>query len=90
MRHLFAVVFATVKATTMIATIMAGAFVFNYAVANENVPQLIQGTLLSWHLTQTEFLLCVNLLMLVLAIFLDEVTILLVIDAPADPDRAGS
>lgn len=79
LRQLVEVVFATVKATTMIATIMAGAFVFNYAVANENVPQLIQGTLLSWHLTPTEFLLCVNLLMLVLAIFLDEVTILLVI-----------
>jgi tripartite ATP-independent transporter DctM subunit len=78
-RELIPVIFATVRATTMIATIMAGAFVFNYAVANENVPQLIQGTLLSWHLTATEFLLCVNVLMLVLAIFLDEVTILLVI-----------
>ena len=77
--QLLPVIFATVKATTMIATIMAGAFVFNYAVANENVPQLIQGTLLSWNLSPTEFLLCVNLLMLVLAIFLDEVTILLVI-----------
>ena len=75
----FPVVFATVKATTLIATIMAGAFVFNYAVANENVPQLIQGMLLSWHLSATGFLLCVNLLMLVLAIFLDEVTILLVV-----------
>ena len=75
----FPVIFATVKATTLIATIMAGAFVFNYAVANENVPQLIQGTLLSWRLSPTEFLLCVNLLMLVLAIFLDEVTILLVV-----------
>jgi tripartite ATP-independent transporter DctM subunit len=73
------VIFATVKATTMIATIMAGAFVFNYAVANENVPQLIQATLLGWHLSPTGFLLCVNLLMLLLAIFLDEVTILLVI-----------
>ena len=77
--QLFPVISATVKATTMIATIMAGAFVFNYAVANENVPQLIQGTLLSWHLSPTGFLLCVNLLMLVLAVFLDEVTILLVI-----------
>jgi tripartite ATP-independent transporter DctM subunit len=76
---LFPVIVATVRATTMIATIMAGAFVFNYAVANEGVPQLIQGTLLSWHLSATEFLLCVNLLMLILAIFLDEVTILLVI-----------
>jgi tripartite ATP-independent transporter DctM subunit len=77
--QLFPVIFATVRSTTMIATIMAGAFVFNFAVANENVPQLIQGTLLSWHLSATAFLLCVNLLMLVLAIFLDEVTILLVI-----------
>jgi C4-dicarboxylate transporter DctM subunit len=76
---LFPVIAATVRATTMIATIMAGAFVFNYAVANENVPQLIQATLLSWQLSPTQFLLCVNLLMLVLAIFLDEVTILLVI-----------
>jgi tripartite ATP-independent transporter DctM subunit len=79
LRQLVPVIFSTVRATTMIATIMAGAFVFNYAVANENVPQLIQGTLLSWHLSPTEFLLCVNLLMLILAIFLDEVTILLVI-----------
>ncbi len=77
--ELLPVINSTVRATTMIATIMAGAFVFNYAVANENVPQAIQATLLSWHLSPTEFLLCVNLLMLVLAIFLDEVTILLVI-----------
>ena len=77
--QLFPVIVATVRATTMIATIMAGAFVFNYAVANENVPQLIRDTLLSWHLSATEFLLCVNLLMLLLAIFLDEVTILLVV-----------
>jgi C4-dicarboxylate transporter DctM subunit len=77
--QLFPVIVATVRATTMIATIMAGAFVFNYAVANENVPQLIRDTLLSWHLSPTGFLLCTNLLMLLLAIFLDEVTILLVV-----------
>jgi C4-dicarboxylate transporter, DctM subunit len=77
--QLFPVIVATVRATTMIATIMAGAFVFNYAVANENVPQLIRDTLLSWHLSRVGFLLCTNLLMLLLAIFLDEVTILLVV-----------
>lgn len=77
--QLFPVIVATVRSTTMIATIMAGAFVFNYAVANENVPQLIRDTLLSWHLSPTEFLLCTNGLMLILAIFLDEVTILLVV-----------
>ena len=77
--QLFPVIVATVRATTMIATIMAGAFVFNYAVANENVPQMIRDTLLSWHLSPTQFLLCTNALMLILAIFLDEVTILLVV-----------
>jgi len=69
----------TVRATAMIALIMSGAFVFNYAVANEGVPQLIQGAFLRWHLSATGFLLCVDVLMLFLAIVLDEVTILLVI-----------
>jgi len=78
-RKIFPVIIETVRATTMIATIMAGAFVFNYAIANENVPQLIQETLISWHLSPFGFLLCANALMLILAIFLDEVTILLVV-----------
>ncbi|MDB5601584.1 MAG: permease [Xanthobacteraceae bacterium] len=77
--QLLTVISDTVRATSMIALIMAGAFVFNYAVANEGVPQLIRGTFLSWNLSPTGFLLCVDLLMLLLAIVLDEVTILLVI-----------
>jgi tripartite ATP-independent transporter DctM subunit len=77
--QLLAVISDTVRATAMIALIMSGAFVFNYAVADEGVPQLIQGTFLRWHLSPTAFLLCVDLLMLLLAIVLDEVTILLVI-----------
>jgi len=77
--RLLVVMSDTVRATAMIALIMSGAFVFNYAVANEGVPQLIQNTLLQWHLSPTAFLLCVDLLMLLLAIVLDEVTILLVI-----------
>jgi len=77
--QLTAVISDTVRATAMIALIMSGAFVFNYAVANEGVPQLIQRTFLAWNLAPTKFLLCVDLLMLLLAIVLDEVTILLVI-----------
>lgn len=77
--QLLTVISDTVRATAMIALIMSGAFVFNYAVANEGVPQLIQTTLLQRHLSPTAFLLCVDLLMLLLAILLDEVTILLVI-----------
>lgn len=77
--QLLAVISDTVRATAMIALIMSGAFVFNYAVANEGVPQLIQSTFLRWNLSPTAFLLCVDLLMLLLAVVLDEVTILLVI-----------
>ena len=69
----------TVRTTAMIALIMSGAFVFNYAVANEGVPQLIERTFLGWNLSATAFLLCVDVLMLLLAVVLDEVTILLVI-----------
>lgn len=77
--QLLAVMSETVRATSMIALIMAGAFVFNYAVANEGVPQLIQGAFLRWNLSPAGFLLTVDLLMLLLAVVLDEVTILLVI-----------
>ena len=77
--RLLSVISDTVQATAMIALLMAGAIVFNYAVANEGVPQLIQTTFLGWHLSPTGFLLCVDVLMLLLAIVLDEVTILLVI-----------
>ena len=77
--QLLAVISDTVRATAMIALIMSGAFVFNYAVANEGVPQLIASTFLKWQLSPTAFLLCVDLLMLLLAVVLDEVTILLVI-----------
>jgi C4-dicarboxylate transporter, DctM subunit len=77
--QLLTVISDTVRATAMIALIMSGAFVFNYAVANEGVPQLIQSTFIAWHLSPIKFLLCVDLLMLLLAVVLDEVTILLVI-----------
>jgi C4-dicarboxylate transporter DctM subunit len=77
--QLLTVISDTVRTTAMIALIMSGAFVFNYAVANEGVPQLIHRTFVAWDLSPTKFLLCVDVLMLLLAIVLDEVTILLVI-----------
>ena len=77
--QLIPVITETVRATAMIAMVMAGAFVFNYAVANENVPQSISAALHALSLSPIQFLLAVDLLMLLLAIVLDEVTILLVI-----------
>ena len=42
-------------------------------------PQLLRNTLVGWHLSPTGFLLCVNALLFLLAIVIDEITILLVI-----------
>jgi TRAP-type C4-dicarboxylate transport system permease large subunit len=69
----------TVRQTAAIGLIMSGAFVFNYIVASEGVPVLIRNTLLGWRLAPLAFLLSVNVLLLLLAVALDEITILLVI-----------
>jgi C4-dicarboxylate transporter DctM subunit len=79
LRALTTAVSETVAQTAAIGLIMSGAFVFNYAVANENVPQLLRNTLVAWNLPPIGFLLCVNLLLFLLAIVIDEITILLVI-----------
>src|ERR1700730_15031687 len=79
LRALATAVSETVAQPAAIGLIMSGAFVFNYAVANENVPQLLRNTLVGWHLSPTGFLLCVNALLFLLAIVIDEITNLLVI-----------
>jgi C4-dicarboxylate transporter DctM subunit len=76
---LYQVMVETVRQTAAIGLIMSGAFVFNYIVASEGVPVLIRNTLLDWRLTPLAFLLSVNVLLLLLAVALDEITILLVI-----------
>ena len=77
--RLWQVIAETVRQTAAIGLIMSGAFVFNFAVANEGVPVLIRDTLVGWQLAPVAFLLSVNLLLLVLAVAIDEITILLVI-----------
>jgi C4-dicarboxylate transporter, DctM subunit len=69
----------TVRQTATIGLVMAGAFVFNFAVANEGAPQALRAALLAWALPPIGFLLAVNVLLLALAVLIDEITILLVI-----------
>jgi C4-dicarboxylate transporter DctM subunit len=87
--QLYRVIADTVRQTAAIGLIMSGAFVFNYAVASERVPVLIRSTLVEWRLSPTAFLLAVNLLLLLLAIAIDEITILLVIVPLLVPVAAG-
>jgi tripartite ATP-independent transporter DctM subunit len=77
--RLMQVIADTVTATATIGLIMAGAFVFNYAIANEGVPHAIRDSLVALHLSPLAFLLSVNAVLLLLAVLVDEITILLVI-----------
>ena len=88
-RQLLGVITETVRQTASIGLIMAGAFVFNYAVANEGVPAAIRNALVAWQLAPVAFLLSVNLLLLLLAVAIDEITILLVIVPLLVPVAAG-
>jgi C4-dicarboxylate transporter DctM subunit len=77
--RLMEVIADTVTATATIGLMMAGAFVFNYAIANEGVPLAVRNGLVALNLPPLGFLLCVNALLLLLAVVVDEITILLVI-----------
>jgi TRAP-type C4-dicarboxylate transport system permease large subunit len=59
--------------------LIAGALVFNYVVTVENIPHSLSAILLAWDLNPITFLICVNILLLVLGCLLEGTTILLVI-----------
>lgn len=67
------------RSTASVGILIAGALVFNYVVARENIPADIKLWLAGFELTKFEFLLVINLLLLVLGCLLDASTILLVI-----------
>ncbi len=69
----------TVRSTASVGLILAGAFVFNYAIAAENVPQALQAAILLWNPSPLMFLAAVNVLLLALACVLDAITMLLVL-----------
>jgi tripartite ATP-independent transporter DctM subunit len=70
---------ASASSTASVGILIAGALVFNYVVARENIPADIKIWLDGFQLSKQEFLLVVNLLLLVLGCLLDASTILLVI-----------
>ncbi len=77
--ELWRVVQDTVRGIATVGMIIVGAFMFNYIIANENVPQLLQDLLARWHPAPLAFLLAVNILFLTLACVLDAITMLLVL-----------
>lgn len=67
------------RTTASIGMLLAGAMIFNYVITVENIPNTLSAFLLSHDLTSTQFLILVNILLLLLGCVLEGTTILLVI-----------
>jgi len=78
-REAYATVLESARATASIGMLVAGALAFNYVVASENIPAAVRGMLAGRDLSRSEFLLAVNLILLVLGCLLEGSTILLVV-----------
>ncbi|WP_237214834.1 TRAP transporter large permease [Falsiroseomonas oryziterrae] len=78
-RETYRTVLASARSTAAIGMLIAGALAFNYVVASENIPNTVRNVLAGWELSQWQFLVAVNLILLVLGCLLEGSTILLVV-----------
>jgi len=77
-KQFVAIVDESVTATTTVMLLIAGAFIVNYAITNEQLSDRFALMFQSAKLTKLEFLLLVNLAFLILGCFLDTAVLLLV------------
>jgi C4-dicarboxylate transporter, DctM subunit len=75
----YAALRTSARITVSIGMLIAGALVFNYVITAENIPRSLSAMLAAYQLSPLQFLLAVNLLLLVLGCFLEGTTIILVI-----------
>jgi len=76
---LYAVLAESARSSAAVGLVIGGALIFNYIIANENIPGMLASSLKGVHMNPVVFLLLTNLLFLVLGCFLDAATIILVI-----------
>ena len=67
------------RVTISIGMLIAGALVFNYVITVENIPKTLAAMLKAYELSPLAFLLCTNVVLLLLGCFLEGTTILLII-----------
>ncbi len=83
------VVVSTVRTTAVVTLVLCGAFIFNYVVTVERIPQSVFLFFDQFELNVVMFFLMINLLYLVLGCFLDVSTIMLVITPLFIPTAAA-
>lgn len=79
LRTLYAVLLESTRSSASVGLLIAGALIFNYIVASENIPGAVAASLQGLDISPLAFLLLVNVLFLILGCLLDATTIILVI-----------
>lgn len=67
------------KSTAVVAVLIGGAFIFNYIVATEGVPNAVASLIAGYEFTPLGFLLTVNVILLILGCLFDATTLLLIV-----------
>jgi TRAP-type C4-dicarboxylate transport system permease large subunit len=70
---------SSARSTASVGMMIAGALVFNYVVTREDLPNALSAILAAHQMTQFQYLLAVNVILLILGCLLDASTVLLVI-----------
>ena len=78
-RDVYRSLVTSARTTVSIGMLIAGAMALNYVITVENIPKTVSAILTATSLSQTGFLLLVNVILLVLGCFLEGTTIILVI-----------
>jgi TRAP-type transport system large permease protein len=78
-RNFYDILVQSARSSAAVGLVIGGALILNYIVASENIPGVVAQALVGLDIHPLVFLLCVNLLLLLLGCFLDASTIILVI-----------
>ncbi len=79
LRALMDILIDSARSSAAVGLVIGGALILNYVVASENIPNMLAAQLVGLDVHPLVFLLCVNLLLLLLGCILDATTIILVI-----------
>lgn len=78
-KSLFEILIDSARSSAAVGVVIGGAFILNYIVISENIPNIMSEFLSNIDMNPLLFLVLVNLLVLALGCFLDATTIILVI-----------
>lgn len=79
MRQVPSILMDAAKVTVMLMFIIANALLFAHVLTTERIPQLIAEQIVAWNMTAWQFLVVVNLLLLVAGAFMEPTGIILIL-----------